>query len=153
MQEDLFDSLLNSTEHSIPVSCSKCGGSLEYKGLGEYVCSLCGFIERDDYSKVREFLELHRGASIIDISNATGVSRGVITKMLKESRFSLMNSDSGFLRCEIYGRNIDSGRYCKYCNIDTQNNSISDDSNNVKKRRVYVGPSDGENKGKFRYNK
>lgn len=71
-----------------PLSCSKCGGSLKYTGLGEYECSKCGFIERDDYGKVRTYLEVHGESNMVTVSEDTGVSKKDIQRMLDEDRFT-----------------------------------------------------------------
>lgn len=48
-----------------------------------------------------------------EISSQTGVSHKAIRDMIKENRFELVESKGGYLRCEICGENIRSGRLCR----------------------------------------
>lgn len=98
-----------------PMICVECGGILVYKGIGEYVCEECGKAEYDDYGKVRNYLEKHRGANVAEISDATGVSHKSIRDMIKDKRFEIIDNRGGYLRCEICGENISSGRLCSKC--------------------------------------
>ncbi|MCM1136777.1 MAG: hypothetical protein NC400_14530 [Clostridium sp.] len=102
-------------ELHMPIICNVCGGVLVYKGLGEYRCEDCGKSEYDDYGKVRNFLEKHKGANVNDISVETGVSRKSIRTMVKENRFEVIETRSGYLRCEMCGVEIKSGHYCPKC--------------------------------------
>ena len=83
-----------------------------YKGLGEYQCEECGQMDYDDYGKVRNYLEHHRGANVAEISDATGVTHKSIRDMIKENRFEVVENRGGYLRCEMCGANINSGRLC-----------------------------------------
>ena len=151
MLEDLFEDLFSPEELDRPLCCSKCGGSLKYEGLGEYVCNKCEYIERDSYGKVRTYLETHGGASVYETSLATGVSRNVIKRMLKESRFSLSNAKTGFLKCESCGKGITTGRLCEACERDanaTQNKSGATSRSTSK--GVYIGNKSSDD-GQFRY--
>ncbi len=98
-----------------PTFCLKCSGVMVYKGLGEYRCEKCGAVEYDDYGKVRKYLEAHKGANVSEISNETGVSHKSIRDMIKENRFEVIENRGGYLRCEICGANIRSGRFCPIC--------------------------------------
>lgn len=85
---DGLDKLEIIDEHK-PEYCPTCGGPLDYVGLGEYKCSACKQITYDDYGKVRVYLEKHPGANIVQLTNATGVSKATIRKMLDDNRFSV----------------------------------------------------------------
>ena len=56
-----------------PTICRECGGILVYGGIGEYRCEECGRIEYDDYGKVRNYLEDHKGANVSEISDRKSV--------------------------------------------------------------------------------
>ena len=88
-----------------------------YKGLGEYQCEECGQMDYDDYGKVRNYLEHHRGANVAEISDATGVTHKSIRDMIKENRFEVVENRGGYLRCEMCGANINSGRLCPDCEM------------------------------------
>lgn len=104
-------------EDNHPTYCKHCGGVLVYKGLGEYRCELCNERDYDDYGKVRNFLDEHRGANVAEISSATGVTHKSIRTMIKDNRFEVINNRAGYIRCEICGVSINSGRLCSKCEI------------------------------------
>ena len=104
-------------EYHRPVVCEKCGGILVYKGLGEYQCEDCGELEYDDYGKARNYLEKHKGANVAEISDATGVTHKSIREMIKEKRFEVIDNKGGYIRCEMCGVNIKSGRLCDKCEL------------------------------------
>ena len=100
----------------IPRTCEKCGKSdPEYQGVGEYKCRDCGFIMYDDYGRVRNYLEAHRGATQSQVANATGVSMEVIRQLLREERIEIVSTSNVFMECEICKTPIRSGRYCMAC--------------------------------------
>lgn len=101
-----------------PTYCKSCGGIFVYCGLGEYECEDCGNIEFDDYGLVRGYLEVHKGANVSEISDRTGVSHRNIREMIKDHRFELVDSRGGYLRCELCGENIKSGRMCTKCETE-----------------------------------
>lgn len=75
-----------------PEKCTQCGCvDIEYLGLGEYKCKDCLIIMYDDYGKVRHYVEEHRGATEIDVSMATGVSRETIRHFIRDERFEVIN--------------------------------------------------------------
>ena len=73
----------------IPVKCSKCGGGYKYNGLGEYICTECGSVDYDDYGKVRNYLDEHKGCNAIEVEAATGVKRAAIHRLLEEERIEV----------------------------------------------------------------
>lgn len=100
-----------------PTFCNKCKGVLVYRGLGEYQCEDCGAFDYDDYGKVRNYLDRHRGANVAEISEATGVTHKSIRDMIKDNRFEVINNAGGYIRCEMCGTNISSGRLCGKCEM------------------------------------
>ena len=88
-----------------------------FKGVGEYHCEDCGFVDYDDYGKVRLYIEGHRGATAAEIESATGVSQRTIRQMLRESRIEIAEGSKTFLHCEMCGKNIRSGRFCPECEV------------------------------------
>lgn len=98
-----------------PTTCSRCGGLMIFKGVGEYRCEDCDFVEYDEYGKVRLYIEQHRGATAGEIEAATGVKQRVIRQMIKDSRLEVSQDSRVFARCEICGCDIRTGRFCKKC--------------------------------------
>lgn len=103
--------------YHVPRMCAKCSGVMIFKGVGEYHCEDCGNIAYDDYGKVRLYLESHSGATAGEIEQNTGVSQKAIRQMLKESRLQVAEGSKTFLRCEVCGKDIRSGRFCSDCEM------------------------------------
>lgn len=116
MDRDEKIDLLN--QYNIPRMCENCGGVMVFKGVGEYHCEDCGEVAYDDYGKVRLYIEEHRGATAAQIENAIGVSQRTIRKLLKEGRLEVAENSKTFLRCEVCGKSIRSGRYCPECEVN-----------------------------------
>ena len=110
---------LNANPYNRPMECAKCGGVMIFAGVGEYHCEDCDAVDYDDYGKVRNYLEAHRGATAAEVEMFTGVSQRTIRNLLKEDRLEISADSVAFLRCEICGRNIRSGRYCPKCLTDS----------------------------------
>lgn len=106
---------LGITNYNRPYICDNCGGLMEFKGCGEYECEDCHTKGYDDYGKVRNYIELHRGANAAEIEARTGVTQKSIRQMLKESKLEITADSVAFMRCEICGTNIRSGRFCPKC--------------------------------------
>lgn len=115
-RENKRKALLDSMEvFRRPVHCEQCGGVLIYQGVGEYACEECGNLQYDDYGKVRNYIEKHKGANMSEVSDMTGVSHNSIREMLRENRFEVTDVREGFLRCELCGESLASGRFCTKC--------------------------------------
>lgn len=101
--------------YNVPRTCKECGGVMVYKGVGEYHCEDCNSIAYDDYGKVRLYIEAHRGATAAEVEGATGVQQRTIRRLLKEGRIEVTENSKEFLKCEVCGKPIRSGRYCSEC--------------------------------------
>ena len=98
-----------------PTICSVCGAEVKYKGLGEYICVACGNVERDDFAKVRHFIDVHGPSSAIVISEGTGVPVSMINTFLKDGRVEIPEGSKVYITCESCGTEIRYGRYCSAC--------------------------------------
>ena len=98
-----------------PAYCSKCGGVMIFRGVGEYRCEDCGNVEYDDYGKVRVYIENHKGATATEIEAQTGARQKTIRLMLKENRLEITADSHAFLNCEMCGAKIRAGRLCQKC--------------------------------------
>lgn len=125
--------------YNVPRTCKKCGGVMVFKGVGEYHCEDCGFVDYDDYGKVRLYIEEHKGATAAEIENAIGVSQRSIRRMLRESRIEVAEGSKSFLRCEICGKNIRSGRFCTECEKMVHRNMESAQREALRKNRKGIG--------------
>ncbi|MGN0402802.1 MAG: hypothetical protein ACI4HQ_11185 [Acetatifactor sp.] len=112
-----METFLVEDRYHVPKECTKCGGVMIFKGVGEYHCEDCGEVAYDDYGKVRLYIEGHPGATAAEIEENIGVSQRTIRYMLKEGRLEVTADSVAFLRCEACGKNIRSGTYCTECEI------------------------------------
>lgn len=102
-------------KYHIPRVCTHCNGVLVYRGVGEYICEECGEIDYDDYGKVRNYIETHKGVNAAQIEEAIGISQKIIRQMLKDGRIEVTADSRTFLKCEICDKPIRSGRFCTEC--------------------------------------
>lgn len=94
-------------------NCERCGRL--FSGT-ELICPQCREDERAEFDKVREYLSQHRGATVAEVSSATGVSVQRIQRWAREGRLQVTLEQLGSaLRCERCGVPIDAGRFCGRC--------------------------------------
>ena len=98
-----------------PTRCKKCGGELEYVALGEYKCRSCGYVEMDDFGKIRTFLAENGPSPAIVINQATGVSLDKINSYLRQGKIEIPEGSNIYIRCENCGTEIRYGRFCPAC--------------------------------------
>ena len=120
-----------------PVECPKCGGVMEFKGCGEYRCEKCKYVDYDDYGKVRNYVEGHSGVTMAQAASATGVKQKTIRTMLKESRLEVADGSNVYLKCEMCGASIRSGRVCSKCEVSY--NKIVEDRARKKQAKMMAG--------------
>lgn len=93
-------------------NCKRCNRLFQYNGV-KY-CPKC-LMEMDEmYKKVRDYLYEHPDATIVEVSEATGVEEKIILEFLREGRLEL-KEPSPVLTCERCGKPITTGRMCKEC--------------------------------------
>ncbi len=95
--------------------CPICGTQLQYLSLGDYICPECGHKEKDDYGKVREFIEENGPAPSYVIHMATGVPESVINRFVKKGKLEVSDNSPIFFKCEQCGADIKYGRLCPSC--------------------------------------
>lgn len=129
-----------------PVECPECGGVMVFKGCGEYRCEKCKYVDYDDYGKVRNYVEKNSGVTMAQASEATGVKQKTIRTMLKESRLEVADDSYMFLKCEMCGASIRSGRVCSKCEVSY--NKMVEDRARMKHEKMMsgfgMGRADGE---------
>lgn len=104
---------LNRKFFSDPVECDECGGKLDYQGLGSFICQSCKYVMKNDYGKVREFVEKHGNEfSMVEIAEQTGVSYSVIKELVKAGKFDTVPRQK---RCKECKRPITKGDMCDEC--------------------------------------
>ena len=113
-----------------PIRCEKCGGIMIFKGVGEYHCEDCRHVQYDDYGKARLYIEKHHGANAAQVEAATGVSQKTIRQMLKDDKLEITADSNFFLKCEICGTNIRSGKLCPKCELNYHRRIEADERQN-----------------------
>lgn len=104
-----------------PITCSKCGASLFYKGSGKYICKSCDNVEYDDFGKVKIYLDEHGVSTMGTIAADTGVSIEKLNIMLREGKVEIPDGSKYFIKCESCGCSIRYGHYCPDCVRRTAN--------------------------------
>jgi hypothetical protein len=94
--------------------CARCHSFFESVGL-EAVCPICLPLEENEFRRIKEYLSIHQGASSSEVMNELKVSLKSIRRYLKEDRLEIVGENRGFLRCELCGTLINSGRFCELC--------------------------------------
>ncbi len=94
-------------------NCPRCG-KVFAKGLRE-VCHACFDEIEGEYNKCTEYLRENKGATIAELSDATGVTIRQITRFIKEGRISLYNAPNLSYPCESCGTLIREGNLCDTC--------------------------------------
>lgn len=124
-EKDVEEVLLKVDEFlSKPGKC-KCGEEFEYQGLGVYKCKGCGEIFRNEYAKVRDFVDEHGTLyNIIEIAEQTGVEKRLIDLFIKDKRFDTVKRKK---RCIVCKSPIDKGQYCNRCALIQIQNKMDED--------------------------
>ena len=149
-----MENLQNYFYH-VPEKCDKCGGELEYIGIGEYKCRECGNIMRDDFGKVRHYLESHEDETLLQVSKATGIDKDEIEAMVRDERLEISKHSKVFFRCKACGKPITTGIYCPECAKlakAAQDKKIAERYHKEKREnmQVFSKPAIGET-GKMRF--
>lgn len=134
-----------------PYICKECGGVMIFKGVGEYRCEDCDFVDYDDYGKVRLYIEAHKGATAAEIEAAIGVSQRSIRNMLRESRIEVAEGSRTFLHCEVCGKEIRSGRFCPECETKAHRNMEEQQREELRKSTKGFGMNRNLDEGQKRY--
>lgn len=94
--------------------CARCHRFFE-KVAFEEVCPACFPIEEEEFSRIKEYLTMNPGASSNEVMSVIGVSLKSIRRYLKEDRLEIVGENKGFIKCELCGRPLNSGRFCDGC--------------------------------------
>lgn len=93
-------------------NCKNCGRLYQYDG--NKLCQKCRNDEGDEFFKVREYIYDHPNASIVEVSEETGVEEEKILAYLRQGRLEL-KGENLILDCERCGKPISTGRFCNSC--------------------------------------
>lgn len=95
--------------------CKKCGRMFNYGGYGGVYCGACKKEDIDNFDKIRTYIREHGASNMYELTLATGVEEKEIRRYLRESRLEIPDNSDFFIKCEVCGCDIKSGRYCPSC--------------------------------------
>ncbi|MDI3257726.1 MAG: hypothetical protein QJR01_08410 [Kyrpidia sp.] len=115
-------------------NCKRCG-RIYRRIAGELVCPACRREEEELYQKVRDYVAEHRGATIMEVAEATGVDADLVLQFLREGRLAVVSGENMRYPCERCGREITTGRFCERCTAELA--------------RAFASPKPDQEQGKF----
>ena len=94
-------------------NCPRCGKlyALNFRDM----CSDCLKGIEVEYQDCAQYLRESKGATIHEVSEATGVSIRQITKFIREGRISIANAPNLSYPCEVCGTLIRESNMCESC--------------------------------------
>lgn len=102
-------------------NCPRCGKL--FNKISSPICVTCEAEEERIFLMVREYIEKNKNATVSEVVQATGVSLKKIQRYLKEGRIEATDGMEGALRCSSCGASIPSGRMCKSCIEEVEQNA------------------------------
>ncbi len=94
-------------------NCPRCGNLFTYRG--KKICEQCVAEEEKDFEKVKEFLKDKPGATVLEVTNATGVEQRKLLEFIREGRLITLGLPNLTAECEQCGAPITSGWLCPKC--------------------------------------
>lgn len=95
-------------------NCLRCGKL--FTDRGHPYCTDCLKENQADFEKVREYLKEHPNASVVEVSQATGVPTQRIFDFVRQGRLVLsINQPGSGVPCERCGKPVATGRLCEEC--------------------------------------
>lgn len=123
-----------------------CGEDFEYKGLGVYKCKRCGMEYKNEYGRVRDFVDVNGTSYNMDeIAKMTNVPRKLINLFVRDGRFDTVKKQK---RCKVCHNPIEKGEYCNRCALRQIKDGIDNDN---RKQFVGVMRDVGDMKGEMHY--
>lgn len=96
-------------------ACPECRKLFLYPGVGLKICQECQKKDEAQFSIIRDYLREHGNANAQELELATGIPAKTITGYLRAGRLEIPESSDIFIKCEICGTDIKSGKYCSEC--------------------------------------
>lgn len=131
-------------------SCRRCKKLFNYIS-GQTICPACKEELESKFQDVKKYLDEHKGASIIQISEDCEVEEHVIRQWIREERLEFSSGLSGEITCETCGAPITTGRYCDKCKASVLN-GLMDAGRKPEVHQVQSAQSkESVNKNKMRF--
>ena len=104
-------------------NCKKCGKLFNYNG--EPLCPPCAKELEEKFFEVREYIYNHPNESMVAVSENTDVPVQQIKRWIRQERLTFTKESGVAIDCELCGKAILTGRYCKECKHKMQNSFSS----------------------------
>lgn len=75
-------------------TCQRCHKLLTYGYGGVSLCPECINKDKDDYRKVKEYIQSHANTTVYEVSQLTGVSLKVIMQFVREDRVQVIDMEN-----------------------------------------------------------
>lgn len=85
-----------------PDQCDSCGGVLEYKGIGRYLCTSCGKEMLDDYGTIKEYFRVHGPSPLLTVARETGISKEKIKYILDGNYTEVPTTDRNAVNYALF---------------------------------------------------
>ncbi|SRR5690625_4812828 len=123
-------------------NCPNCG-KLFVKGA-QTVCRECFLEEEEKFNLVYDFLRQreNRKATVLEVSEATGVEESLIMKFVKQRRLLQTNFPNLTYPCDRCGKEIREGKLCQSCAEEIREDLMEES-------RRYASRSDEDKEGAY----
>lgn len=104
-------------------NCKKCGNLFNF--TGDALCPRCAKEMEEKFFEVREYIYKNPTANMSTVSEELDVPIQQIKKWVRQERLSFTKDSGISIDCEICGKPILTGRYCKGCKAKVANQFTS----------------------------
>ncbi|WP_350344138.1 hypothetical protein PRVXT_000513 [Proteinivorax tanatarense] len=94
-------------------NCKKCGKVIYSSGY--FMCKECKGKEVSSYRIVRDYVYDNKGATVMEVAEATGVEQSIILRYVKDGWISLLDDRTILPQCRLCGDFVDCGELCDNC--------------------------------------
>lgn len=98
-------------------NCIECGTLFRF--IGKSRCPNCIAVEEKEFAVVYNYVSSHKGVSIEQVSEATGIATRKIIRFLRDDRLSSFEIEGeGWESCSRCGRPIFTNTLCDRCTLE-----------------------------------
>lgn len=127
-------------------NCKKCGKLFNF--TGEPLCPACVKEMESKFFQVREYIYSNPTASMATLAEENEIPIQQIKKWVRQERLSFTKDSGISIDCEMCGKPILTGRYCKECKTKVTNKFSSMYQEDTGKNKSAKKPSSN---GKMRF--
>ncbi len=98
-------------------NCRQCGRLYNFISGGYYshICPNCRDVLEEKFQEVKKYIEEHKLATVVEISEANDVTTTQIERWVREERLTFSEDSVVGIGCEKCGVTIKTGRFCDSC--------------------------------------